>query len=188
MILCELNSWDDGNDNYSFHVLLFWLLDRSLISQSPLESDWEHWCHAFLFLGSLLCKENRCRSGFLCLSLSIVVSSNQWCGRIERKPCQHNDFSCLVLWGRKRLGYSFYLFIYLGLHLQHMEVSRLGVKSELQLPVYPTGHSNARSLTYWGRSGIEPTSSWILVGFLSTKPQRELLLSAVKYFSVLSLR
>ena len=37
-----------------------------------------------------------------------------------------------------------YLFIYcfLGLHLQHMEVPRLGVESELQLP---DSHSNARS-------------------------------------------
>ena len=26
-------------------------------------------------------------------------------------------------------------------------------------------HSNAGSLTHWGRSGIEPMSSWILVGF-----------------------
>ena len=35
----------------------------------------------------------------------------------------------------------FYLFIYfffLGPHLQHMEVSRLGVESELQLPAYTT--------------------------------------------------
>ena len=29
-----------------------------------------------------------------------------------------------------------YLFIFLGLHLQHMEVPRLGVKSELKLPAY----------------------------------------------------
>ena len=27
--------------------------------------------------------------------------------------------------------------------------------------------SNARSLTHWVRQGIEPTSSWILVGFLT---------------------
>ena len=30
------------------------------------------------------------------------------------------------------------------------------------------------SMTYWARPGIEPTSSWILVGFVSTAPQREL--------------
>jgi len=32
----------------------------------------------------------------------------------------------------------FSLFLFLGLHLQHMEVPRLGVKSELQLPAYAT--------------------------------------------------
>ena len=39
---------------------------------------------------------------------------------------------------------------------------------------YTTAHSNAGSLTHWVRPGIEPTSSWILVGFATTKPQQEL--------------
>ena len=34
---------------------------------------------------------------------------------------------------------------------------------------------NTRSLTHWTRPGIEPASSWILVGFLTAKPQWELL-------------
>ena len=69
------------------------------------------------------------------------------------------------------------LLFFLGLHLQHMEVPRLGVKSELQLPqqhqiraasvTYTTAHSNAGSLTHWMRPGIKPASSQILVGFLS---------------------
>ena len=57
----------------------------------------------------------------------------------------------------------FYLSVVLGLHLWHMEVLRLGVELELQLPVYTTpqqpqirvmsanyttAHSNARSLTH----------------------------------------
>ena len=45
-----------------------------------------------------------------------------------------------------------------------MEVPRLGVESEIQLPAYtgselrlwPTPHGNARSLTHWARPGIEP--------------------------------
>ena len=32
----------------------------------------------------------------------------------------------------------FFVFFFLGPHLQHMEVPRLGVKSELQLPAYTT--------------------------------------------------
>ena len=62
---------------------------------------------------------------------------------------------------------------------RHLEVPRLGVKSEPQLPVYTTAtatwdpshicdlhrraHGNAGSLTHWGRPEFEPTSSWILV-------------------------
>ena len=67
-----------------------------------------------------------------------------------------------------------------------------GLKSELQLPAYttvtatsypccfcdlPTAHGNAGSLTHWARPGIEPTTSWFLVGFVSAVPQRELRIS-----------
>ena len=39
---------------------------------------------------------------------------------------------------------------------------------------YTTAHSNAVSLTHWVRSRIEPTTSWLLVRFVSTAPQWEL--------------
>jgi len=39
---------------------------------------------------------------------------------------------------------------------------------------YTTAHSNTRSLTHWARPGIKPTSSWILVGFVTIEPWREL--------------
>ena len=91
---------------------------------------------------------------------------------------------------------NFYLFIYLficflGPHPWHVEVPRLGVQSELQLPVYihhshsntiwassvtyTTAHSNARSLTQWVGPGIEPTTSWFLVRFISIAPRQGLL-------------
>ena len=69
-----------------------------------------------------------------------------------------------------------------------MEVTRLRVKSELQLAAYTqlqqcqiwatsdtyiTAHGKARSLTDWARPGIEPTSLWILVRFITTEPQWE---------------
>ena len=71
-----------------------------------------------------------------------------------------------------------------------MEILRLGGISEPKLPVYPTAtaeqdpscicdlqhtHGNAGSLSHWMRPGIEPTSLWILVGFISTAPQQEFL-------------
>ena len=85
----------------------------------------------------------------------------------------------------------FIYFFFLGPHSRHMEVSRLGVKSGARaagLPhnhsnsgsrlhlrsTYTTAHGNARCLTHWVRPGIEPTSSWILIGFVSTVPQWEL--------------
>ena len=69
-----------------------------------------------------------------------------------------------------------------------MEVPRLGVKLELQLPAYTTAtatpepscacdlhHSshNTGSLTHCSRPGTEPASSWILVEFVTAKPQWE---------------
>ena len=39
---------------------------------------------------------------------------------------------------------------------------------------YTTAQGNARYLTHWARPGIEPASSWILVGFVASEPQREL--------------
>ena len=87
-----------------------------------------------------------------------------------------------------KLTFLFFLsfFIcFLGLHLWHMEVPRLGVESELQLPAYTTAtgtqdlrqsvtyttaHSKARSLTHWVKPGIEPASSQTLVRFISAEP------------------
>ena len=87
-----------------------------------------------------------------------------------------------------------FFFFFLGPHLQHMEVPGLGVILELELPAYgtalamtdpsricdlhTTAHSNAGSLTHWTGPGIELASSWILVRFVSTEPQGELLLPA----------
>ena len=71
-----------------------------------------------------------------------------------------------------------------------MEVPRLGVQWELQLPSYTTAKAmhdpshvcnlhhilcKTKSLTHWARPGIEPTSSWLLVRFVSAEPQQELL-------------
>ena len=41
---------------------------------------------------------------------------------------------------------------------------------------YTRAHSNAGSLTYWARPGIEPASSWITVRFVTAEPSQELLL------------
>ena len=58
---------------------------------------------------------------------------------------------------------------------RHMEVPRLGVKLELQVPAYTTAYGNTGSLTHWARPGMEPETSWFLVGFISAVPRWELL-------------
>ena len=69
-------------------------------------------------------------------------------------------------------------FSFLGWHLRHMGVSRLGVKLELRpqpqshqimatSATYTTARGNTRSSSHWVRPGIEPESSWIPVGFLT---------------------
>ena len=67
-----------------------------------------------------------------------------------------------------------------------MEVPRLGVESELQLPAYttavvtpdPSPLQPIPQLTAtpdpWARPGIEPETSWFLVGFISAAPRWEL--------------
>ena len=45
---------------------------------------------------------------------------------------------------------------------------------------YTTTHSNAGSLIHWTRPGIEPMSSWILVRFITTEPQWELLFQYIR--------
>ena len=82
-----------------------------------------------------------------------------------------------------------YLFIFLGPHLWYMEVPRLGVESELQLPAYATATtmqdpSHICNLHYssWQRRILNPPSEardwthvlWIPVRFITTEPQGEL--------------
>ena len=57
-----------------------------------------------------------------------------------------------------------------------MEVPRLGVEMELQLSAYTTATATATwgSLTHGARLGIKTLASWILVGFVTAEPQREL--------------
>ena len=51
-----------------------------------------------------------------------------------------------------------------------MEVPGLGVESELQLLTYATAAAMPNPLTHSARPGTEPTSSWILVGFVTAEP------------------
>ena len=78
----------------------------------------------------------------------------------------------------------FIYLVFLGPHLRHMEVSRLGVESKLQLPAYVTAtatpdlsricdlHQSSQQCQILNplseASDWNPKSSWILVGFVAT--------------------
>ena len=74
------------------------------------------------------------------------------------------------------------LIFFLGLNLWHVKVPRLEVKSELQGRIwavsvtYTTAHGKTGSLTHWGRPGIEPASSWIIVRLAAAEPPQELMI------------
>lgn len=77
--------------------------------------------------------------------------------------------------------FSVRLSVFLGPHLRHTEVLRLGVigvKSELQLLVYATATtprepSHICNLQHSSRPGIKPAFSWFLVGFVTAEPGQE---------------
>ena len=71
----------------------------------------------------------------------------------------------------ENFGVFFVCVCFLGLHRGHMEVPRLGVKSELQMQAAATAtqdlscvfdlhhaHTNTRSLTHCSRPGIKPAT------------------------------
>ena len=88
----------------------------------------------------------------------------------------HSFLFCFVFWS----------FVFLGLHLWHMEVPSLRVDlagpmlqpQQHQIRVvsvtYTIAHGNARSLSHWARLGMEPVSSWMLVRLISAEPRQEL--------------
>ena len=102
----------------------------------------------------------------------------------------------LILWYFFMFSFSFFLFFFLFRpNLRHMEIPRLGVEAELQLPAYTQQHRiwaalsaynhsspQARASTHWVRLGIQPATSWFLVGLISTAPQWELMFSFFLHF------
>ena len=58
----------------------------------------------------------------------------RWQERVEISPELSSQGASVAVLGL----FSFFFFFFLRLHLQHMEIPRLGVESELQLPTYTT--------------------------------------------------
>ena len=65
------------------------------------------------------------------------------------------------------------------------QAQQLGIRATFV--TYTTAQGNARYPTHWERPGIEPISSWILVAFVSTVPQQELLNKILIEFPIFSI-
>ena len=136
------------------------------------------------------------------------ATANQLKGRPASNFCviQWATKSCFPVKSDPNIGkrvsfLSSFFLIFLGLHPWHMEVPRLGVERNCSLwptpepqqyqirramsATYTTVHSTTRSLTHWGRPGMEPASSWMLVIFISFEPWRELQEDLLSRFSFL---
>ena len=148
-------------------LLCLWLWPASRVLIWPLA--WEPPCAAGVALKSKKKKEKR-KKGRMFSGKLIKFKSSAWLLKllIITSVC-----FCFV-----------FVFFLLGLHMRHMEVPRLGVRSDLRWPVpqqqqwqiqtMSATYSNVGSLTNWVRPGIEPTSSWILVWFVTAESQWEL--------------
>ena len=131
-----------------------------------------------------------CASWELILGFSITAFSKVMprdpSPRLQSPTCWATGAAGPLETNRNSLGTGFILFYFLEPHLQHMEIPRLGAKSELQLQAYATAtatqdpshvcnlhHSSKQHqiLTHWARTRIKPASSCILVGFITTEPQ-----------------
>ena len=121
-------------------------------------------------------------------------------GTDEIRACQAPSQRSLLCWPS---GYSyhyyyyFFCFLFRAAPMAHggsQARGRIGAAaaslhhshSNMGSEPHTTAHGNGGSLTHWASPGIEPTTSWFLVGFVSPEPRWELLLIIIKIQSLLS--
>ena len=68
-------------------------------------------------------------------------------GKGSEHPQQTSTLAGMGMAGLLKKGQSFFPFCFLGPHLWHMEVPRLGVEWELQLPAYTTATTGTQQDT-----------------------------------------
>ena len=105
--------------------------------------------------------------------------------KIKSLCIEINGKNVIYSWEEIILTLNLFFFFFLGPHLWHVEVPRLGVKSELLLLVYTTAtatqdlshvcdlyHSSqqCQSLAHLSKARDRPASSWILVRFITAEP------------------
>ena len=108
-------------------------------------------------------------------------TEGRWCHQLLRL------MPCLLFLLKHILLYCFCCrcCYFWGPHTRHMKVPPRGLNQcyscqpipqqhriQAASATYAIAHSNTGSRTHWARLGIEPESSWILVRFNSTEPQK----------------
>ena len=78
-------------------------------------------------------------------------------------------------WNRHFIIFKIIIFVFLGPHPTAYGGSQASGLIGAVADGLHHSHSNAGSLTHGARPGIEPSTSWFLVGFVSTVPRWELL-------------
>ena len=128
------------------------------------------------------------KMGYNIVLISAVVTTTWWCTySVPWNACTFKIqlwlfFKCESFIFYFYLLNLFFVFCLSGLHLQHMEVPRLGLNRSCSCQPTPEPqqcqsqamsdlhHSSWQGLTHWARPGIEPSNSWFLIGFVSTAP------------------
>ena len=76
---------------------------------------------------------------------------------------------------------TFFFLVFLGSHMWHMEVPRVGVQSELQLPAYTIGTAMPDPQSTEQGQGSNPHPHGCQLGSLTAEPQWELLFVCLSY-------
>ena len=84
--------------------------------------------------------------------------------------CSQYLFMCLFVWRGCELHQRVITFFFFFLFFAFKGIWRFQTASD----IYLTAHGHAGSWTNLMRSGIEPTSSWMLIRLVSAEPRREL--------------
>ena len=94
---------------------------------------------------------------------------NQTCTTANWAPAAVTTLNLLYHKGNPSV--TFYLFIvflpFLGPLPRHMEPEPQQCRIQAASATYTTAHSNAGMSTHWARPGIEPATSWFLIGFVN---------------------
>ena len=109
------------------------------------------------------------------ISLLFHRSNNLLALRIFILSTKHIQFSVLMFSSFMIFVFSyFFSSVCFDLYLASWKPQPQQHQIRASSAMYTTADGNARSLTHWAGPGIELSSSWILVGFLTAEPQWEL--------------